>query len=159
MPLAPIRTENLGRAHDPETHLIPNVLYCALGRIPVVRIFGHGYPTRDGTCVRDYIHVWDLCRAHLAAMSHLDDHDGARAINLGNGQGFTVMEVIDAAREVTGCRINTEIGPPREGDSPVLVADSALAEKLLGWIPDYRGIHGDNRIGLAMACERYILKT
>jgi UDP-glucose 4-epimerase len=134
-------SERSGERHDPETHLIPLVLQTAAGERPSVTIFGDDYDTRDGTCIRDYIHVIDLARAHVLALGACD---GTRVYNLGcGGDGTTVMEVIDAAREVTGRAIAVEIGARRPGDPARLVASSARAERELGWRPalaDIRGI-------------------
>jgi UDP-glucose 4-epimerase len=129
------RSGDLGESHEPETHLIPNVLRAALGGGTTLKVFGDDYATRDGTCVRDYIHVNDLASAHLKGIEFMVDHDGAHVFNLGNGQGFTVLEVIDAARCVTGVDITFERAPRRAGDPPVLVASSSKARKLLGWKP------------------------
>ena len=123
-----------GELHDPETHLIPSVLGVALGRQEAVRIFGTDYATADGTAVRDYIHVDDLARAHLLALDATVDA-GHRIFNLGNGTGFSVREVIDAARLVTGCQIPAVESPRRAGDPPVLVASSERACTELGWAP------------------------
>jgi UDP-glucose 4-epimerase len=125
----------VGESHVPETHLIPNVLRNALGLGDGLQIFGDDYATRDGTCVRDYVHVNDLAAAHLLAMSYLDNHDGAHRFNLGSGSGYTVMEVIEAAREVTGKPISFSLAPRRAGDPQVLVADSKRAAEILGWRP------------------------
>src|ERR1700675_2384713 len=124
-----------GEDHDPELHLIPIVLQVAMGKREKVLIFGADYPTRDGTCVRDYIHVVDLAQAHILALGALDG--GSRYYNLGNGEGFTVKEVIDTASEITGKKIQTEIGPRREGDPAVLVAASGKIRKELGWAPQF----------------------
>ncbi len=125
-----------GEAHAPETHLIPLVLDVALGRRPSIRIYGDDYPTPDGTCIRDYIHVSDLADAHLLALQALEAHD--RLIyNLGNGQGFSVREVIESARRVTGHPIPAEAHPRRAGDPAVLVASSEKAMHELGWKPRY----------------------
>jgi UDP-glucose 4-epimerase len=124
-----------GEDHHPELHLIPIVLQVALGQREKVMIFGDDYPTRDGTCVRDYIHVLDLAQAHILALRHLDQ--GSRRYNLGNGQGFTVREVIEAARQITGHPIPAEIGPRRPGDPAVLVASSDTLRRELGWEPQY----------------------
>jgi UDP-glucose 4-epimerase len=129
-----------GEAHEPETHLIPLVLDVALGRRPSIRIFGDDYPTPDGTCIRDYIHVSDLADAHLLALSALDarpENQGPLVYNLGNGQGFSVREVIDSARRVTGHPIPAELHPRRPGDPAVLVAGSGKAIRELGWKPRY----------------------
>ncbi len=124
-----------GEDHDPETHLIPLTLQVALGQREKITIFGGDYPTRDGTCVRDYIHVTDLAQAHILALRALDE--GSRTYNLGNGQGFTVKEVVETCREVTGHPIPAEIGPRRPGDPAVLVASSANIRRELGWEPRY----------------------
>ena len=125
----------IGESHAPETHLIPNVLRAALGTGPALKVFGDDYPTRDGTCIRDYVHVDDLAQAHQLALAWLDDNVGAHAFNLGNGQGFSVREVIAAASAVSGCRIAHAIEPRRPGDPSVLVASSAKAREVLGWEP------------------------
>ena len=122
-----------GEHHDPETHLIPLVLQVALGRRPRITIFGDDYPTADGTCVRDYIHVSDLARAHILALEALAR--GSRVYNLGNGVGSSVIAVIETARAVTGHPIPAEIGPRRPGDPPVLVAASARIRDELAWRP------------------------
>jgi UDP-glucose 4-epimerase len=124
-----------GEDHDPEFHLIPIVLQVALGKREKALIFGADYPTRDGSCLRDYIHVADLAQAHILALGALEG--GSRFYNLGNGEGFTVKEVIDAAREVTGKEIRAEIGPRRPGDPGVLVAASDKIRKELGWAPQF----------------------
>ncbi|MGQ9717915.1 MAG: UDP-glucose 4-epimerase GalE [Anaerolineae bacterium] len=124
-----------GEDHNPETHLIPLVLRVALGLQDRVTIFGDDYPTRDGTCVRDYIHVTDLARAHILALAALDR--GSRTYNLGNGQGFTVKEVIETCREVTGHPIPVVVGPRRPGDPAVLVASNEKIRRELGWEPQY----------------------
>jgi UDP-glucose 4-epimerase len=128
---------DIGESHTPETHLIPNVLRHALGMGPGLKVFGDDYATRDGTCIRDYVHVNDLAVAHLLAMHHLDNHEGAHRFNLGSGSGYTVMEVIEAAREVTGKPIPFSLAPRRAGDPPVLVADSKRAIDVLGWRPSF----------------------
>jgi UDP-glucose 4-epimerase len=128
-------TSTRGEDHDPELHLIPLVLQVALGKREKVSIFGDDYPTRDGTCVRDYIHVIDLAQAHILALGTLDG--GSRFYNLGNGEGFTVKEVIDTAREVTGRAIRSDVGPRRAGDPAVLVAASEKIRKELGWVPRF----------------------
>ena len=127
----------LGEDHDPETHLIPNVLRAALGKIPYVSVFGNSYPTPDGTPVRDYIHVSDLADAHARALDYLRDGGKSERINLGNGHGYSVLEVIEAARHVTGKPIDVRIEPPRPGDPSKLVADAEYAHTLLGWRPAY----------------------
>jgi len=125
-----------GEAHDPETHLIPLILDVALGRRSSIKIFGEDYPTSDGTCIRDYIHVSDLAEAHLLALGALETHDKL-ILNLGNGQGFTVWQVIEAARRVTGHAIPVERCARRAGDPAVLVASSERAATELGWRPRY----------------------
>jgi UDP-glucose 4-epimerase len=124
-------TEKFGEDHEPETHLIPNVLRVALGRSPAVSVFGGDYPTPDGTCVRDYIHIVDLAQAHILALT--GGHTGP--FNLGNGSGFSVQEVIDVARAVTGHPIPATISPRRPGDPPRLVAAAEKARTMLGWNP------------------------
>ncbi len=128
-------TERYGEDHRPETHLIPLVLQVALGRRERIVIFGDDYPTRDGTCVRDYIHVSDLALAHILALRALDR--GSRVYNLGNGQGFTVKEVIQVAREITGHPIPAVVGERRPGDPARLVASSERIRQELGWQPRY----------------------
>jgi len=124
-----------GEWHEPETHLIPRVLDAALGRDASITINGNDYPTPDGTCVRDYIHVSDLADAHLLAWRYAIGHRGGAAFNLGSSRGFSVREVVDTARTMTGRSIPVTFGPRREGDPPVLVADSARARRILGWAP------------------------
>jgi len=132
-------TPTRGEDHDPELHLIPLVLQVALGKREKVTIFGEDYPTRDGTCVRDYIHVIDLAQAHILALRALDR--GSCFYNLGNGEGFTVKEVIDAAREITGRAIRADVGPRRAGDPAVLVAASDKIRKELGWVSQFPRVH------------------
>ena len=124
-----------GEDHDPEYHLIPIVLEVAQAKREKVIIFGDDYPTPDGTCVRDYIHVIDLAQAHILALRALDQ--GSRVYNLGNGQGFSVKEVIETAREITGHPIPADIGPRRAGDPATLVASSERIRRELGWQPKY----------------------
>lgn len=123
-----------GESHEPESHLIPLILDVALGRRKSIRIYGTDYPTPDGTCIRDYIHVRDLAEAHLLALTALEERD-RMIYNLGNGQGFSVREVIDAARRVTGHPIPVEECPPRPGDPAILVASSEKISRELGWRP------------------------
>lgn len=132
-------TADRGEVHDPETHLIPLVLGVALGMAPEATIFGDDYPTPDGTCVRDYVHVSDLADAHVLALTALEEHE-AITCNLGNGRGFSVREVIDACRRATGHDIPVRIAPRREGDPPMLVASSDRARRLLGWEPRHPDI-------------------
>jgi UDP-glucose 4-epimerase len=125
-----------GEAHEPESHIIPLILDVALGRRQSIKIFGQDYPTPDGTCIRDYIHVQDLAEAHLLAFEGLDLRD-RMIYNLGNGVGFSVREVVESARRVTGHPIPVEEMPRRPGDPAVLIAGSAKIEKDLGWKPKY----------------------
>ena len=125
----------LGERHDPETHLIPLVLQVASGRRPAISIFGADYDTPDGTCIRDYVHVEDLCRAHLLAYQRLQRGAGSARYNLGNGNGFSVREVIAAASQVTGVRIPAVLADRRPGDPARLVANASLAQHELGWRP------------------------
>ncbi|MER2527792.1 MAG: UDP-glucose 4-epimerase GalE [Candidatus Competibacter denitrificans] len=127
----------LGERHEPETHLIPLVLQAASGRRPHITVFGADYDTPDGTCIRDYIHVADLCEAHWLALQRLWQGDGGGAFNLGNGNGFSVQEVIDVARTVTGREIVVMRGERRPGDPARLVADSRRARTELGWTPQH----------------------
>lgn len=129
----------IGESHSPETHLIPNVVDAAL-KDEIVKVYGDNYTTRDGTCVRDYIHVNDLCMAHLLAFPYMEANKGAHAFNLGNGLGFTVMEVIEAVEKVSGKKIPYEVVEPREGDAAILVADSGQAMSELNWEPQYPGL-------------------
>jgi UDP-glucose 4-epimerase len=128
-------TARLGEHHNPETHLIPIVLSCALGQRAEVAVFGDDYQTADGTCVRDYIHVADLADAHILALGALDR--GSRIYNLGNGNGYSVNEVIEAARRITGQKIPARIAPRRAGDPGVLVASSDLIKRELDWNPKH----------------------
>ena len=126
-------SERFGEDHDPETHLIPLVLKTALGQRQFIEIYGDDYPTPDGSCVRDYIHIIDLAQAHLLALRE----DAAGAYNLGNGDGYSVTEVIQAAERVVGKAINHRVGPRRPGDPAVLVAGSEKIRNQLGWNPKY----------------------
>jgi UDP-glucose 4-epimerase len=126
-------TVERGEDHNPETHLIPLVLEVALGQREQIQVYGNDYPTRDGTCVRDYIHVLDLAQAHILALHALDS--GSRTYNLGNGEGYTVREVIETAREITAHPIPAVNGPRRPGDPPELVAGSGRLRRELGWQP------------------------
>jgi UDP-glucose 4-epimerase len=132
-------SELRGEDHNPELHLIPIVIQVAMGKREKALIFGADYPTRDGTCVRDYVHVIDLAQAHILALGALDN--GSRVYNLGNSEGFTVKEVIDAVRSVTGREIPAEIGPRRPGDPAELVASSEKIRKELGWKPRFPRVH------------------
>lgn len=126
---------DLGEDHDPETHLIPIVLEVALGQREKIEIYGDAYDTRDGTCVRDYVHVQDLAQAHILALDALDDR--SRVYNLGNGNGYSVREVIETARSVTGAEIPSEVGSPRPGDPPTLIGCSDKIRDDLDWRPQY----------------------
>lgn len=130
----------VGECHDPESHLIPLILQAASGRRESITIFGQNYDTADGTCVRDYIHVEDLCVAHSLALNYLLRTNKSAQFNLGNGSGFSVKEVIDCARDVTGKFIKVLEGERRPGDPATLVADSKLANKILGWKPRYQSL-------------------
>ena len=130
-------SERCGEDHDPETHLIPLVLKAAMGKIAKVSIFGNDYDTPDGTAVRDYIHISDISSAHLAALDHLRAGKESQFINLGNGNGYSVKQVIDTAKKVTGRDIAIENAPRRAGDPPQLVGDSAKAREVLGWKPQF----------------------
>lgn len=130
----------IGEDHSPETHLIPLVLQAALGLRDQITVFGTDYPTPDGTCVRDYIHVTDLARAHILALEALAGGERDGVYNLGNGKGFSVREVIDVAREVSGCDIPVAEGERRPGDPAVLVAGSERAVRELGWRPKYNDL-------------------
>lgn len=130
---------SVGEWHDPETRLIPLVLGVALGVREKIVIFGDDYPTRDGSCVRDYVHVDDLAAAHLAALDRLEPGK-FRAYNLGNGRGYSNFEVVDSCRRISGRPIRVEIGPRRAGDPPTLIADSTRARAELGWTPQYQEI-------------------
>jgi UDP-glucose 4-epimerase len=130
----------LGERHDPETHLIPLVLQVAAGRKPGISVYGDDYPTRDGTCVRDYIHVSDLCDAHVQALEWLDRNASYDCFNLGNGDGATVLEVIEAAKRVTRRDIKMVFAGRRAGDPPALVADASKARGTLGWQPRHPDI-------------------
>lgn len=124
-----------GEWHEPETHLIPNVLRAATGSGEPLRLFGDDYPTPDGTCIRDYVHVCDIAAAHVAALACMDAHPGAHVFNLGTGTGFSVREVIDTARRVTGRDIPAIVEPRRDGDPAVLVANAMRVRDALGWTP------------------------
>jgi UDP-glucose 4-epimerase len=132
-------TTERGEDHSPEMHLIPLVLSAALGQREEITIFGDDYPTPDGTCVRDYIHIADLAAAHVLALGALDH--GSRTFNLGNGQGFSVKEVIETAHSITGRDIPVKVGPRRAGDPAVLVASSAKIRRELGWEPRYPSLN------------------
>jgi UDP-glucose 4-epimerase len=128
----------IGEQHDPETHLIPNVLLSLLsGNGKPLSVFGNDYDTPDGTCVRDYVHVNDLCDAHLKSLAYLTKGGSSDVFNLGNGQGFSVLNIVSAAEAVTGKKIHYQITDRRPGDPPVLIASSAKARERLSWQPAY----------------------
>jgi UDP-arabinose 4-epimerase len=131
---------SVGEAHDPETHLIPLVLDAASGRRANITVFGSDYDTPDGTCVRDYIHVADLADAHVKALQALDEGHPSDVFNLGNGQGFSVLEVIKAAERVTGLGVPVHLGPRRAGDPASLVSDASKARTRLGWQPQVQSL-------------------
>jgi UDP-glucose 4-epimerase len=128
-----------GEHHEPESHLIPNVLHAALGTAGPVPIFGTDYPTPDGTCIRDFVHIYDLAAAHLAVLQALDTSD-RHIYNLGNGTGFSVREVVAAATRITGRNVPFLDAPRRPGDPPILVASSERIRRELGWSPQYAGL-------------------
>jgi len=130
-------TENFGENHNPETHLIPLVLQVAQGKRDLIKIFGNDYPTPDGTCIRDYIHILDLAQAHMLAL----DAPESGHYNLGTGNGISVQEIINVAREVTGSEIPTQLVERRAGDPPKLIGDSTLAKEKLGWSPLYENTY------------------
>ena len=130
----------IGEAHDPESHLIPNILKSVLAGGAELKIFGNDYDTPDGTCVRDYIHIADIAQAHILALEHQRRHPGYFAFNLGNGQGFSILEVIAAAEKVTGRKIAYTLHPRRPGDAARLVADASLARAALGWKPQFTNL-------------------
>jgi UDP-glucose 4-epimerase len=143
-----------GEAHEPESHLIPLILDVALGRRPSIKIFGQDYPTPDGTCIRDYVHVGDLADAHLLALHALEQQD--RLIyNIGNGQGFSVRQVVEAVRRVTGHAIPVVEEPRRPGDPAVLVASSARIIRELGWAPQHHELDDIVRSAWAWHQQRY----
>ena len=127
----------IGESHNPETHLIPIVLQAAAGKRDSIKMFGTDYPTPDGTCVRDYVHVNDLARAHILALEKMFKDNVSERFNLGSGNGFSVAEIVKEAKRITGIDFTVEKAPRRDGDPAVLVADSAKAERILGWKPQY----------------------
>lgn len=131
---------DIGEAHGVETHLIPLVLQVPLGKRKEITIFGDDYPTKDGTCIRDYIHVTDLIDAHMRALDYLRKGHDSEIFNLGSGDGFSVKEIIDVARKVTGHAIPAVIAARRAGDPSTLIASSEKAERLLGWKPKYNDV-------------------
>jgi UDP-arabinose 4-epimerase len=131
----------IGEHHDPETHLIPLVIQSAMGVRPELEIYGMNHPTHDGTPIRDYIHVMDLADAHLLALEYLKQGGESRALNLGTGNGHSVLEVISAVKRISGLLPPTRPVEKRPGDPPVLVADASKAHQTIGWIPNHKEIH------------------
>jgi UDP-glucose 4-epimerase len=131
---------SLGEQHDPETHIIPRILGAVVAGEKSFTVFGDDYPTRDGSCVRDYIHVVDLAAAHVLALEHLGAGGGSGVFNLGNGEGFTNLEVLRACEAVTGIEMAVTVGPRRDGDPAALVASSTKARELFGWEPSYPAV-------------------
>lgn len=148
----------LGERHDPETHLIPLALRAATGDLPKLTVFGTDYDTPDGTCIRDYIHIVDLCDAHVLALQHLSSGGESRAYNLGNGQGYSVREVIQVAERVTGKPIPVQYGPRRAGDPPRLVADASLIRKNWGWSPKFGALEKIIEHAWQWECKPRLLK-
>jgi UDP-glucose 4-epimerase len=134
-------TEKCGEDHQPESHLIPNVLSTALGRQQAIRVFGNNYPTPDGTPIRDYIYVVDLADAHIRALEHLRRGGTSDFLNLGTGHGYSVLEVIECVREITGREIPVQMESPRAGDPARLIADPTKAKAMLGWEPAASDLH------------------
>lgn len=128
---------HIGEAHEPETHLIPNILNSIYSGVSDLKVFGNNYKTHDGTCIRDYIHVNDLAQAHLLGLKNFQKQRGFSAFNLGNGNGFSVLEVIESCCKITGSEIEYTIEDRREGDPPSLVADSSKVKNELGWSPEF----------------------
>ncbi|MBZ6527644.1 UDP-glucose 4-epimerase GalE [Aerococcaceae bacterium DSM 111021] len=137
-----LSTGGIGEDHDPETHLIPIVLQTALGQRDAMTIFGDDYDTPDGTCIRDYVHVEDLIDAHILALEYLNTNTESQIFNLGSSTGYSVKEIVEASRKVTGKEIPVKIGERRAGDPAKLVAASEKAREILGWKPDYETIEG-----------------
>jgi UDP-glucose 4-epimerase len=130
----------LGEDHSPEPHLLPLVLYTALGKRDSISVFGTDYPTRDGTCIRDYVHVCDLAKAHTLGIEYLLGENVSNVFNLANGDGFSVQEVIDTAKVVAGKVIKVNESPRRAGDPPILIGSSEKVERVLGWQPCYKSL-------------------
>jgi UDP-glucose 4-epimerase len=142
----------IGERHEPETHLIPILLQVASGRRPQAKIFGRDYGTSDGTCIRDYVHVQDLCSAHLLGLNYLFECGTSESFNLGNGQGYSVQEILSTVRRITARTIEIEDAPKRAGDPARLVANSSKAMRVLGWEPKYAEI--DTMVAHAWAWEK-----
>lgn len=130
----------IGEDHDPETHLIPILLDVAMGLRPCAFVLGNDYPTKDGTCIRDYVHVTDLAEAHALSLGHLDRGEKSVGINLGNGVGFSVLDIVNAVRKVTGHPVPTVTWDRRVGDPPELVSDASKAKRILGWSPKFESL-------------------
>lgn len=135
------KSGKIGEAHNPETHLIPLILQVPLNQRKYISVFGNDYDTKDGTCVRDYIHVTDLAQAHILALEYLSNGNESNVFNLGNGVGFTVNEIIETARNVTGHSIPAKMEPRRAGDPSQLIASSEKAKTVLGWKPEFTDIN------------------
>ena len=146
---------DLGERHEPETHLIPIALEVALGLRPHLSIYGDDYDTPDGTCIRDYVHVVDLCNAHLLALDVLRIENASLSLNLGNGRGFSVREVVDTVQAVTGRTVPVKICPRRAGDPARLIADSSLARAKLGWSPRYAELRDIVSTAWCFACSQH----
>jgi UDP-glucose 4-epimerase len=134
------KSGKIGEAHDPETHLIPNVLNTAISNNHNLKVFGNDYPTLDGTCIRDYVHVTDLAQAHLLGLEYMHKIKGFSAFNLGNGDGFSVLEIIKGCESIANVKIPFQFDERRQGDPAVLVSDNKLAMKALNWKPKYNDI-------------------
>ena len=145
----------IGERHDPETHLIPLILQVASGRKEKITIFGDDYPTKDGTCVRDYIHVMDLVEAHLLALNQLSQNQLSEVYNIGNSRGFSVREIIDAAKKITGKKMDIEIQSRRKGDPAELVADNQKIKSELNWTAENSDL--DKIISSAWQWEQKLL--
>ena len=135
------KSTEIGESHCPETHLIPNILMSALSKTNTLKVFGDDYPTHDGTCIRDYIHVTDLAQAHLLGLNYMNKVKGFSAFNLGNGSGFSVLEIIKKFQIIGDINVEYKVDLRREGDPAVLVADNELAKSLLKWDPKYEDIN------------------
>jgi UDP-glucose 4-epimerase len=131
----------IGEAHEPETHLIPNILKSISSGRSELKVFGDDYETPDGTCLRDYVHVNDLAQAHLLGLNNLESQPGFSAFNLGNGNGFSVLQVIESCQQVTGAEVRYSLGARRAGDPAALVSDSTLAKDVLGWRPKFGNLN------------------
>jgi UDP-glucose-4-epimerase GalE len=144
----------IGESHDPETHLIPLILEVALGKRDAIEVYGNDYPTADGTCIRDYIHVVDLAKAHIRALEWLLRGEPSEAFNLGTGRGYSVLEMIETARRVTGKEIPVRLSGRRAGDPPELVADPSKAREKLNWTAECSGLQEILETAWKWACNR-----